>query len=134
VPLPIYFRLALAGLIVGAISIVYPEVCGNGYSATNHILHNVVAPHQISETLLFILGLLAAKFVATASTVGSGTVGGVFTPTLFLGAGLGSPFWDLTAPAGNRHFIADRGLRDRGHGQHAGRDDAFAASGHDHDL
>jgi CIC family chloride channel protein len=42
--------------------------------------------------LLFLLGLLVAKLVATLATVGSGAVGGVFTPTLFLGASLGAWF------------------------------------------
>ena len=41
---------------------------------------------------LFVLALLGAKLVATALTVGAGTVGGVFTPTLFLGAAMGSLF------------------------------------------
>src|SRR5204863_4172662 len=40
----------------------------------------------------FLLSLLVAKFVATVITVGSGTVGGIFTPTLLLGATLGSLF------------------------------------------
>jgi CIC family chloride channel protein len=37
-------------------------------------------------------GLLGAKLLATLATVGSGAVGGVFTPTLFLGASLGGLF------------------------------------------
>jgi H+/Cl- antiporter ClcA/CBS domain-containing protein len=43
-------------------------------------------------SLLFLLGLFLAKLIATLATVGSGAVGGVFTPTLFLGAGLGATF------------------------------------------
>ena len=42
--------------------------------------------------LLFLAGLFLAKLLATLATVGSGAVGGVFTPTLFLGAGLGAIF------------------------------------------
>jgi H+/Cl- antiporter ClcA len=42
--------------------------------------------------LLLLAGLVVAKLVATLATVGSGAVGGVFTPTLFLGAGLGATF------------------------------------------
>jgi H+/Cl- antiporter ClcA/predicted transcriptional regulator len=42
--------------------------------------------------LLVLVGLFAAKLMATLATVGSGAVGGVFTPTLFLGAGLGATF------------------------------------------
>src|SRR5438477_2127604 len=85
-PLPIYSRLALAGLIVGALGIFYPEAWGNGYSATNEILHLRIPAIEL------IFGLFIAKLLATAVTVGSGTVGGVFTPTLFLGAALGSLF------------------------------------------
>jgi CIC family chloride channel protein len=82
---PVPARLALAGLIVGAIAIAYPQVWGNGYAATNRIL-------QEPLDLSFLLGLFLAKLIATTATVGAGTVGGVFTPTLFLGAGLGSLF------------------------------------------
>ena len=42
--------------------------------------------------LLWLAGLFLAKIVATSATVGAGTVGGVFTPTLFLGAGAGALF------------------------------------------
>jgi H+/Cl- antiporter ClcA len=42
--------------------------------------------------LLVLAGLFLAKLAATLATVGSGAVGGVFTPTLFLGAGLGATF------------------------------------------
>jgi H+/Cl- antiporter ClcA/predicted transcriptional regulator len=48
-------------------------------------------PQQI-QALLFLFGLFLAKLIATLATVGSGAVGGVFTPTLFLGAALGGSF------------------------------------------
>jgi CIC family chloride channel protein len=109
---PIYLRVALGGLIVGIIALQFPGVWGNGYVITNRILHDqypretaglpsmfgfvLEALHvQLSETnirLLFLAGLFLAKLVATVATVGSGAVGGVFTPTLFLGAGLGATF------------------------------------------
>ena len=89
VPLPLYGRMGLAGLLVGAIGILYPEAWGNGYSATNHLLKAHAPAMQL------ILGLFLAKIVATTLTVGSGTVGGIFTPTLFLGACLGSLFGGL---------------------------------------
>jgi CIC family chloride channel protein len=44
------------------------------------------------EALLFLGGLFLAKLLATVATVGAGTVGGVFTPTLFLGASFGALF------------------------------------------
>ncbi len=83
-PLPLPARTALGGLAVGAIAAVgLPEVFGNGYETTDLILKNAILPSQLA--LLF-----AAKIVATAATVGSGAPGGVFTPTLLLGAALGS--------------------------------------------
>jgi H+/Cl- antiporter ClcA/predicted transcriptional regulator len=47
---------------------------------------------QLIGALLFLVGLFLAKLIATLATVGSGAVGGVFTPTLFLGAALGGSF------------------------------------------
>lgn len=48
-----------------------------------------------ARPLLFLAGLLIAKWVATAATVGAGTVGGIFTPTLFVGATTGAFFGTL---------------------------------------
>ncbi|MCX7722801.1 MAG: ClcB-like voltage-gated chloride channel protein [Verrucomicrobiae bacterium] len=87
---PVYARLAVAGLIVGLIAVWYPGVWGNGYVITNRILHNEFGDEPYP--LLFLTGLFCAKLLATAATVGAGTVGGVFTPTLFLGASMGSAF------------------------------------------
>ena len=83
--LPPYARLALGGAVVGALAVVYPEVCGNGYSVVNALLH----AHWVWQTVLAVLIL---KLVATAATFGSGAVGGVFTPTLFAGASIGYLF------------------------------------------
>jgi CIC family chloride channel protein len=80
--LPLIPRLALGGAIVGALAVIHPEVAGNGYSSINNILHS-----EWSWELL--LGIFACKVLATGATFGSGAVGGVFTPTLFVGSGLG---------------------------------------------
>ena len=80
--LPIWAAMALGGAIVGAIGIGLPQVFGNGFEATDRILHG-------NPTLLFLLLLCVAKTVATAATIGSGGVGGVFTPSLLIGATLG---------------------------------------------
>nr|WP_284504792.1 ClcB-like voltage-gated chloride channel protein [Caballeronia sp. INDeC2] len=81
-PLPLPVRLALGGLIVGVISIRWPEVWGNGYEVVNSLLHE-------PWTWTALLTVLVFKIVATAATAGSGAVGGIFTPTLFVGAVLG---------------------------------------------
>lgn len=83
--LPLQWQLGLGGLLVGAISILVPEVWGNGFGAVGNILN----AHLIGWWLLVVL---LAKLLATAATVGSGAVGGVFTPTLFLGCAIGALF------------------------------------------
>ncbi|SKC73719.1 H+/Cl- antiporter ClcA [Burkholderia sp. YR290] len=84
-PIPLPVRLALGGLIVGILSVWTPEVWGNGYSVVNSILHSPWTWSALVVVLVF-------KLIATAATVGSGAVGGIFTPTLFFGAVLGSLF------------------------------------------
>ena len=82
-PAPLYVKFAIGGLIVGSVSVVFPQVWGNGYSVVDAILHG-----RLIGWLL--LAVLLAKVLSTASTVGSGAVGGVFTPTLFIGAAVGA--------------------------------------------
>lgn len=77
-PLPLLW----SGLAVGLLSLVEPRVWGNGDVALLGILQN-------RGTLLSLVGLLACRIVATTFCVGTGTVGGVFTPTLFAGAAIG---------------------------------------------
>ncbi len=81
--MPLYLKLGLGGLVVGLISLAFPQVWGNGYSVIGTILDG----NLVGWLLLAVLG---AKVVSTAATVGSGAVGGIFTPTLFLGAAVGA--------------------------------------------
>jgi CIC family chloride channel protein len=90
---PLYVKLTLAGLIVGVIAMEFPGVCGNGYQVTNDILKQDFLNE--ARPLLWLAGLLVAKWIATAATVGSGTIGGIFTPTLFVGATTGAFFGTL---------------------------------------
>ena len=87
---PIYLRMVIGGLLVGALSMGYPQIWGNGYGVTNAILHDKFAGEHY--LVLFLTGLVVSKLLATVLTVGAGAVGGVFTPTLFLGAGFGCIF------------------------------------------
>ena len=82
---PVFVRLASGGLIVGVLAVWYPQVCGNGYSSVNAVLHGMW-PWQELATILIL------KIVATSATFGSGAVGGVFTPTLFIGSSIGFLF------------------------------------------
>jgi CIC family chloride channel protein len=80
---PPYATLPLGGLVVGATSLFVPQVWGNGYSTVSQILDGNLAGSLV-------LLILFAKILSTAATVGSGAVGGVFTPTLFVGAAIGA--------------------------------------------
>ena len=76
-------KMTVGGLVVGLISLWVPDVWGNGYLTINAILGD----RWFGTSLLL---LLSCKVAATAVTVGSGAIGGAFTPTLFVGAALGS--------------------------------------------
>jgi CIC family chloride channel protein len=76
------FALLWSGLAVGVLALIVPKVWGNGDAALLGVLQN-------RPMLLGILSVLACRLVATTFCVGTGTVGGVFTPTLFVGAALG---------------------------------------------
>jgi CIC family chloride channel protein len=86
---PVYVKMFAGGVIVGALAVFYPEVCGNGYSVVSGILGGQWIWQTVALILIF-------KVLATAATFGSGAVGGVFTPTLFVGASLGFLFGTLT--------------------------------------
>lgn len=83
--LPLVPRLALGGGIVGLLCTIHPEVSGNGYTVVNSILHGELLWRSLALIFVF-------KVIATGATFGSGAVGGVFTPTLFVGASLGYLF------------------------------------------
>lgn len=89
---PLFLKLGFGGLIVGALAVYEPAVCGNGYSVVKAILGG----DWIWQTLLMILTF---KILATGATFGSGAVGGVFTPTLSVGASIGYVFGTAVALA-----------------------------------
>jgi CIC family chloride channel protein len=74
----------LAGLVVGGIGYFgFPQVMGAGYEAIDQAMHS-----QFAWKMLLALALL--KIVATTVSFSSGTPGGMFAPTLFVGAMLGA--------------------------------------------
>jgi CIC family chloride channel protein len=77
--LPEYLKPALGGLAVGTLGIWLPNVFGVGYSSITMALEGSL-PVALLGTLL------VAKILATSLTLGSGGSGGVFAPSLFLGA------------------------------------------------
>ncbi len=79
---PDYLKPALGGLLVGGMGIYVPAIFGVGYEGINRALMG----HLSWE---FLLVLLVLKIVATSLTLGSGGSGGIFAPSLFMGAMLG---------------------------------------------
>jgi CIC family chloride channel protein len=104
---PEYVKPVLGGLVLGAIGILsfkidgFPRVFGVGYESISDVLFGRL-------TLEVVLGLFLLKLLATVMTLGSGGSGGIFAPSLFMGAMLGSLFGgaahhlfpSITAPAG----------------------------------
>ena len=76
------WRMTVGGAGVGLIAFGFPQVWGNGFEGTNHLLKS-------PPLLGLFAAVFAAKIAATALTIGSGGVGGVFTPALMAGAALG---------------------------------------------
>ncbi len=72
-------RLGLGGVLVGLLSAAVPEVWGNGFSVVSEVLQGNLAWSAVAL-------IMVAKVAATVISTGSGAIGGVFTPTLFVGA------------------------------------------------
>ncbi len=87
-----WLKPAIGGLLVGSIALVDPGVLGGGYPQIGAALHG--------DMLILSLGaLILLKPIATSLTLGSGGSGGVFAPSLFLGAMVGGFFGHGVAAA-----------------------------------
>jgi CIC family chloride channel protein len=82
---PDWLRPAVGGVLLGLLLLAVPQMYGVGYP----VLQRAVAGHYV---VLVLLGLLAAKILATSMTMWIGGSGGVFAPSLFMGAMLGSAY------------------------------------------
>jgi chloride channel protein, CIC family len=78
----VWFQPVAGGVLVGVMGWFVPQVMGVGYSYVGNALNDQLA-------LKLMVLLLAMKLVATAVAYGSGNAGGIFGPSLFLGAMLG---------------------------------------------
>jgi len=81
-PIPAFVKPVVGGLIIGAIGIFFPHIFGVGYDTITLALNGRL-------TWYFLLFLVSLKLMATSITIGSGGSGGIFAPSLFLGANLG---------------------------------------------
>jgi len=82
---PEYVKPAIGGLLLGVVGFYFPQVFGVGYPAIEDAL--------LGRMALGIMGMLVlVKILATSLTIGSGGSGGVFAPSLFIGAMVGGVF------------------------------------------
>ena len=84
-----WLRPAVGGLLVGLIAQPFPQVLGVGYATINAALWG--------QTAVLVLLLIVAKMAATSLTLGSGGSGGVFAPTLVMGASLGGAWGHMAS-------------------------------------
>ena len=79
----LYVQPALAGMIIGGIGLKFPQIMGAGYEYMDQAMHG-----QFLWRTLLALALL--KVLATSLSISSGAPGGMFAPTLFVGAMAGA--------------------------------------------
>jgi len=92
-------RLLIGGLVLGVLIFLFPALYGEGYEAINEALsgnftyvNDFILFNRFSGTqylMIFLVVVILLKVVATSVTFGAGGVGGIFAPTLFLGANTG---------------------------------------------
>ncbi|MFZ4399573.1 MAG: chloride channel protein [Bacteroidales bacterium] len=91
-----YFKIVLGGIILGVLIFIFPSLYGEGYDVLKLMLHG--RGNELLQTSFFyflkndiwlfsaaLLAILFFKVVAMAVTNGSGGVGGIFAPSLFMG-------------------------------------------------
>ena len=79
------------GGLIGVIALWFPQIYGVGYEAIGEALHGGMVWHLL-------LILVIVKIVAVSITIGSGGSGGIFAPSLFIGAMLGGAMGDGCQP------------------------------------
>ncbi|MGV8973437.1 MAG: chloride channel protein [Rhodoglobus sp.] len=91
---PEWLRPAVGGVVLGGLLLLLPEMYGVGYPVLGKSISG-------AYTIAFLVLLLLGKMIATSLTIGIGGSGGVFAPSLFIGAMLGSAYGEalhLLAP------------------------------------
>ncbi|MBN2803137.1 MAG: chloride channel protein [Deltaproteobacteria bacterium] len=84
-PVPEWIKPMFGGAIVGGVALIFPHILGVGYETVFDAVHGTVP--------LWILGsLILVKIFASGTSLGSGGSGGVFAPSLFVGACVGGAF------------------------------------------
>ncbi len=90
--IPDVLRPAAGGVVLGAMAILFPQIIGVGYEATDMALKG-------NYTLFTLLALIIVKTIAVGVTIGAKFGGGFFSPSLFIGAMTGGAFGLIAAQA-----------------------------------
>jgi len=99
----IWKRLVVAGGLLGVIIFFFPSLYGEGYDAVNQVLRGEYMhlfentffegwSHSFALIFIYILAIIGIKVIATTLTFAAGGIGGVFGPSLFMGANMGLLF------------------------------------------
>ena len=88
--IPIWWRVLFAGLVVGSIGMLVPEVMGIGYDTVHASLLG-------QYTAGFLLLMVVLKLLATSTCISAGIPGGMIGPALFIGVTLGDAIGELAA-------------------------------------
>jgi CIC family chloride channel protein len=91
-PIPRWLKPAIGMVLVGCIGVFWPHVFGNGFETVNMTLRQQIPSTQLLTPFTLLLILLVMKILASALTFGAGGAGGLFTPSLMVGALLGGVF------------------------------------------
>jgi CIC family chloride channel protein len=93
---PEWFKPAVGGALLGALALAYPSITRitwEGQPQIFNVGYEVINSALSNQFMLgAVFGLLILKLLATSLTLGSGGSGGIFAPSLFMGAMLGSAF------------------------------------------
>lgn len=87
-----WFSPFLGAWVVGIVGLLFPQSLGLGYNVMNSFFKQTLPIHYVTSLALFFFLLLLAKLATSAFTIGSGGSGGIFSPSLFMGAMLGALF------------------------------------------
>lgn len=90
IPIAEWVKPALGGVLVGVIGLHSRDLLGVGYGHAYRAMEDALAGRQ--TVMAAVLMLLALKILASSVSLGSGGSGGIFAPSLFMGAMLGSGF------------------------------------------
>jgi len=110
-----YLKWILGGVVLGVLIFFFPSLYGEGYEAVNSCLQGDYSPlfnnslfygleNEIIWVFVLFLLILFFKAIATSVTFGAGGIGGIFAPTLFMGAFTGLFFTTFLKYLGIGHL------------------------------